>query len=67
VALQDTVAVPDPVRLFGVMVPQVRPAGIVSVRLTNPEKWFWALIVTVDVADAPASTGAGDDTANPKS
>ena len=27
VALQDTVAVPDPVRLVGVITPQVNPAG----------------------------------------
>jgi hypothetical protein len=61
VALQETVALPDPVRLFGVIAPQVRLEGIVSVRLTIPEKWLIALIVIVDGAEDPMSTGAGDD------
>ena len=67
VALQDTVAVPDPVILPGVMVPQVRPDGTVSVRLTTPAKWLIAFIVMVDIAEEPALTGAGDDAAIPKS
>ena len=67
VALQDTVAVPDPVILPGVMVPQVRPDGTVSVRLTTPAKWLIASIVMVDIAEEPALTGAGDDAAIPKS
>jgi len=51
VELQATVAVPDPVTLVGVIAPQVRPAGGVSVRLTTPAKPLSAVIVMVDVAD----------------
>lgn len=54
------VAVPEPVRLLGVMVPQVRPDGIVSVRLTIPANWFTAATVIVEVAEMPALTGDGD-------
>ena len=50
-AVQDTVAVPDPEMLLGVIAPHVSPAGIVSVRLTIPLKWFSALMVMVEVAD----------------
>ena len=67
VALQDTVADPDPVMLLGVMVPQVRPDGTASVRLTTPAKWLIELIEMVDVTEAPALTGAGEDAAIPKS
>ena len=67
VALHDTVAVPDPVILLGITVPQVRPDGTVSVRLTTPAKWLKELIVTVDVVEDAALTGAGDDAAIPKS
>ena len=66
-ALHDTVAVPDPVMLLGVMVPQVRPDGTVSVRLTTPAKWLMELIVMVDATEEPALTGAGEDAAIPKS
>jgi hypothetical protein len=51
VELQTTVAVPDPVTLVGVIAPQVRPAGGVSVRLTTPAKPLRAVTVIVDVAD----------------
>jgi hypothetical protein len=67
VALHDTVALPEPVTLLGVIVPQVRPSGIVSVRLTVPAKWLIALIVMVDVAEEPALAGEGEDAAIPKS
>ena len=67
VALQDIVADPDPVILGGVMVPQVRPGGTVSVRPTTPAKWLMELIVIVDVTDDPALIGEGDDAAIPKS
>ena len=50
-ALHDTVAVPDPVMLLGVIAPHVSPTGTVSVRLTTPLKWFNALMVMVEVAD----------------
>ena len=48
---QETVAVPEPVTLVGVMAPQVNPAAGVSVRLTTPANPFWAVTVIVDVAD----------------
>ncbi len=60
VELQDTVAVPEPVTLVGVMAPQVRPAGGVSVRLTTLVKPFTAVTVIVEVADCPALTAAGE-------
>jgi len=50
-ALQDTVAVPAPMRLAGVIAPQVSPDGTVSARLTVPLKWFNAVMVIVEVAD----------------
>jgi len=50
-AVQDTVAVPDPVMLLGAITPHVSPTGTVSVRLTTPLKWFNALMVMVEVAD----------------
>ncbi len=48
---QATVAVPDPVTLAGVIAPQVRPAGGVSVRLVVPVNPLSAVTVMVDVAD----------------
>ncbi len=57
----ETVAVPEPVTLAGVIAPQVRPAGGVSVRLVTPAKPFRAVIVIVEVADEPAFTAAGED------
>jgi len=58
--LQDTVAVPELVTLPGVIAPQVRPEGTVSVRLTTPVKRFNAAIVIVEVADVPALTAGGE-------
>jgi hypothetical protein len=60
VELQDTVAVPDPVTLPGVIAPHVNPAGTVSVRETTPAKPPVAVTVIVEVAEAPALTAAGD-------
>lgn len=60
VALHETVAVPDPVMLLGVMVPQVSPDGTVSVRLTTPAKWFAAATVIVEPAELPALTEPGE-------
>jgi hypothetical protein len=51
VELQETVAVPDPVTLVGVIAPQVRPAAGVSARLTTPANPLSAVIVIVEVAD----------------
>jgi hypothetical protein len=63
VELQATVAVPDPVTLVGVIAPQVKPAGIVSVRETTPAKPLRPVIVIVEVAEVPAVTAAGEDAA----
>ena len=49
--LQDTVAVPEPVTLVGVIAPQVRPVAGVSVRLTTPANPLRAVTVIVEVAD----------------
>ena len=67
VELHDRVAVPEPVMLLGVIAPQVSPAGTVSVRLTTPLKPFNAVIVSVEVAEEPAGTDAGDVAAIVKS
>jgi hypothetical protein len=60
VELQATVAVPEFVTLVGVIAPQVRLAGTVSVRDTVPVNPFTAATVIVDVAETPALTAAGD-------
>jgi len=52
-ALHETVAVPGPVTLTGLITPQASPAGTVSESSTVPEKWFSADTVRVDVFDAP--------------
>jgi len=57
--LHETVAVPEPVMLAGVIEPQVRPEGRVSVRLTTPVKPFTAESVIVEETVTPALTGAG--------
>jgi hypothetical protein len=48
------------VTLVGVIAPQVRLAGTVSVRLTVPVKPLTAVTVIVEVADTPAFTAAGE-------
>ena len=60
VELQETVAVPDPVTLVGVIAPQVRPAAGVSVRPTTPAKPLRAVTVMVEVAEDPAFTAIGE-------
>jgi hypothetical protein len=55
------VAVPDPATLEGLIDPQTRPGGTVSVRETTPLKWLTAVIVMVETAEAPALTAAGED------
>ena len=60
-------AVGGTVTLPGVIVPQVRLAGTVSVKVTAPENVPIAATVIVDVADAPALTAAGDVAAMLKS
>jgi hypothetical protein len=53
VELQDNVAVPEFVTLPGVMAPQVRFAGTVSVRVTVPVNPLTAATVMVDVRLVP--------------
>jgi hypothetical protein len=59
-ALQETVALPEPVIVAGVIAPQVKPAGTESVRTTTPVKPFTAETVIVEDAEIPALTAAGD-------
>ena len=58
--LQAIVAVPEPVMLEGVMLPQTRPEDAVSVKLTVPVNPFRAVTVIVVVADVPMVTGAAE-------
>jgi hypothetical protein len=67
VELQESVAVPELVTLAGVIAPQVRLAGTVSVRLTVPVNAFKAVIVIVEVAETPGWVTTGDVTAMLKS
>ena len=67
VELHATVAVPELVTLDGVMAPQVRLAGTVSVRVTVPVNPLSAVTVIVEVADVPTVTAAGDVAAMLKS
>jgi len=60
VALHKTVAVPDPTMLLGLIDPQVRPDGIVSVRDTVPVNPLSEETVIVDVVDWPALTADGE-------
>ena len=55
------------VMLVGVIAPQVRLAGTVSVSDTVPVKPLTAVIVIVEVADVPAVTAAGEEAAIVKS
>jgi hypothetical protein len=59
VELQETVAVPRPGRLVGLMVPQVRPDGGVSVRLTVLENPFKLATVIVNVTGVWTLAAAG--------
>lgn len=53
VALQETVALPEPVIVFGVIELHVRLEGTASVRVTVPVKPFCAVTVIVELADWP--------------
>jgi hypothetical protein len=57
--VQPRVAVPELVRLAGVMAPHVSPVGTVSVRVTVPVNPFTAVMVIVEVAVA-ATFADGD-------
>ena len=52
--LQETAAVPEPTTLPGVIAPQTKPDGTVSVRATVPLKPFRLVTVTVAVPVEPA-------------
>ncbi len=65
--LHETVAVPEPVTVPGVIAPQVNPAGTVSVRVTTPANPLTAVTVMVETADWPALTAAGEVAAIVKS
>ena len=67
VAVQETVAVPDPVMVLGVIAPQVRLDAGTSVRVAVPLNPFKAESVIVEVADWPALTAAGEVAAIVKS
>jgi hypothetical protein len=60
VELHATVAVPELVTLVGVIAPQVRFAGTVSVKETVPVNPLIAATVMVEVAEVPTVTAAGD-------
>ena len=53
VALQETVAVPEPVIVVGLIAPQVNPDGGVSVSVTMPVNPLTAVTVIVDVSELP--------------
>jgi len=59
-AVQETLDVPDPATLLGVIAPQVKPLGTVSLRVTVPEKWFTPVMVIVEEADRFTLTPVGD-------
>jgi hypothetical protein len=67
VELHATVAVPELVILFGVIAPQVKLAGTVSVRAIVPVNPLIAVTVIVEVAEVPTVTAAGDVAAIVKS
>ena len=58
---------PELVTLLGVIAPQVRLAGTVSVRLTIPVNPLRAVTVIVELAEVPTVTAAGDVAAIVKS
>ena len=58
--LQDSVAAPALIMLFGVIAPQERFAGTMSVKATVPVNPFSAVTVIVEVAEVPAWTAAGE-------
>ena len=65
--LHDRVAVPELVILAGVIAPQVRFAGTVSVSATVPANPLIAETVIVEVAEVPAWTAPGEVAATEKS
>jgi len=51
---------PDAIMLVGLNDPQVRPGGVVMVKVTVPVNPLPAATVPVEVGDWPALTAAGD-------
>jgi hypothetical protein len=51
--------VPDPVILVGVIAPHVNPEGTVSVNVTVPANLLTAVIMIVDVPEAPELSVTG--------
>src|SRR5437773_2626635 len=60
VAVPDTVAEADAIMVGGLNEPQVRPRGVLMLKVTLPVNPLSAAAVTVEVDDWPALTGAGD-------
>ncbi len=58
--MHETVAVPEPVTVRGLIAPQVKFAGTVSVRLTVPVNPLTAVTVIVTVAEVPTVNAAGE-------
>ena len=65
--MQLRVAVPEPVIVPGVIAPQVRPAGTVSLRVRVPAKPLTAVTVIVEVAEDPTVVADGEVAAMLKS
>jgi len=55
------VADPEPATLIGVIAPQVRLDGAVSLKVTVPVNWFRPVTVMFDVAVEPTFTAAGSE------
>jgi hypothetical protein len=58
--VQETLADPELMTLLGEMLAQLRPEGAVSLRATVPVNPVTALIVMLELVDAPALIGAGE-------
>lgn len=52
---QDTVAVPEPVTVPGVIAPQIRPEGTTSDSVTVAAKPFSPVMVMVETMEVPAA------------
>ena len=59
-ALHEIVEEPGPIVLVGLNDPQVRPGGVVMVKVTVPVNPLTAPTVMVEVGDWPALTAVGD-------
>jgi len=59
--VHETVALPGAVTLLGVMAPQNKPLGMVSVSMTVPGKPFRGEMVIVELVDEPSFTAVGGD------